>query len=441
MKNLMCLVSVVMAAFLILSCSGGDEDGNTTSREPAGAGEEKTPCVDRVDCDDQDPCTVDDCYEGFCDNRWDPIDEDLDGHVSHLCGGPDCDDGNETIHPGALEYPHDEEICFDGLDNDCNGSWDEEEAGCFRCETSEDCDDGNPCTKQGCVEGRCAYANNPGPCDDSDPCTVNDTCFGRICTGDPLDADGDAHVAQGCGGDDCDDALPEVHPGASEGPPGDSSCSDGLDNDCDGLTDAGEVGCHEDNTIVELTTNGDVAANETDLEISLAFGTIQQSEEVRISYSGAVDVVYGPTAGRLWVEAMSLSVEPVSTSFSTPFGVLSVDLEAFQVLLQDPRDVPVDPEGRFAANIRLRIETIASADLNGFSVIEDYPMSIVSDSLDFSGRWVPRGDTDANGRSEFDLLASGPVTYTVQQQDIPQLGPVTVTIRGDVELGFRGEEM
>jgi len=441
MKNLMCLVIVMVAVLLVVSCNGGDEDGNTTNREPAGAGEEKTPCMDRVDCDDQDPCTVDDCYQGFCDNRWDPIDEDLDGYFSHVCGGPDCDDENEMIHPGVLESPYDEEICFDGLDNDCNGFADEEEAGCFHCETSEDCEDGNPCTNQGCVEGRCAYANNPGPCDDSDPCTVNDTCFGGICMGDPLDADGDGHVAQGCGGDDCDDILQEVHPGASEGPPGDASCTDGLDNDCDGLTDAEEVGCHEDNTIVELTTDGDVAANETDLEISLAFGPILQSEEVRISYSGSVEVVYGPTAGRLWVEAMSLSVEAVSTSFSTPLGVLSVDLEAFQVILHEPKDVLIDPEGRFSTNIRLRIDAIATVRLNGLLIINDYPISIVSESVDFWGRWMPLGDTDANGRGEFDLLAAGPVTYTLQEQDIPRLGPVEVTISGNVELGFRGEEI
>jgi hypothetical protein len=216
---------------------------------------------------------------------------------------------------------------------------------------------------------------------------------------------------------------------------------EGLDNDCDGLTDAGEVGCHEDNVIVELTTDGDVAANETDLEIFLAFGTVLKSEEVRISYSGSVEVVYGPTAERLWVEAMSLSVESVSTSFSIFLGILTVELEAFQVVLHEPKDVLIDPDGRFSTNIRLRIDTIASVRLNGLPIINDYPMSIVSESVDFSGRWMPRGDTDANGRGEFELLAAGPVTYTFQEQDIPLLGAVGVTISGDVELGFRGEEI
>ena len=42
---------------------------------------------------------------------------------------------------------------------------------------------------------------------------------------------------------DCDDANPDVYPGAQEGPAGDPTCSDGLDNNCDGLMDAADPGC------------------------------------------------------------------------------------------------------------------------------------------------------------------------------------------------------
>ena len=43
------------------------------------------------------------------------------------------------------------------------------------------------------------------------------------------DADGDGFMDDTCGGDDCDDADPAVHPGAEE-------VCDGIDNDCDNLT-------------------------------------------------------------------------------------------------------------------------------------------------------------------------------------------------------------
>ena len=54
------------------------------------------------------------------------------------------------------------------------------------------------------------------------------------------DDDGDNYDDIACGGDDCDDAEAAVNPGATEGPVGDATCSDGIDNDCDGLIDADE---------------------------------------------------------------------------------------------------------------------------------------------------------------------------------------------------------
>jgi hypothetical protein len=42
---------------------------------------------------------------------------------------------------------------------------------------------------------------------------------------------------------DCDDTTASIHPGAVEGPAGNITCSDGKDNDCDGLIDAAAPGC------------------------------------------------------------------------------------------------------------------------------------------------------------------------------------------------------
>jgi alpha-tubulin suppressor-like RCC1 family protein len=67
------------------------------------------------------------------------------------------------------------------------------------------------------------------------------------CKDDCIDSDGDGYGVDGgggsCLGSDCDDTSDQARPGLTEGPQGDPTCSDGLDNDCDGGTDAGDSAC------------------------------------------------------------------------------------------------------------------------------------------------------------------------------------------------------
>jgi hypothetical protein len=51
------------------------------------------------------------------------------------------------------------------------------------------CDDGNPCTVDGCdPTGSCTHAAAPDgtACDDGNPCTTEDTCSAGVCVGTPL---------------------------------------------------------------------------------------------------------------------------------------------------------------------------------------------------------------------------------------------------------------
>ena len=105
-------------------------------------------------------------------------DNDNDGYHASCCGGNDCNDINNRIHPGAIE------IC-DNIDNNCNGIID------------EGCDD-----------------DNDGYCDVSMTTVETPTICPR-------------------GRYDCDDNNNAVYPGAIE------LCLDGIDNNCNGMIDEG----------------------------------------------------------------------------------------------------------------------------------------------------------------------------------------------------------
>ena len=172
-------------------------------------------------CDDGNSCTQDDvCLDGICSGS--PLDADSDGHVSDVCGGGDCDDGNPAVNPSAVEGPYGDDTCSDTFDNDCDGSIDDLDTGCQECSIPDDCDDLNPCTDDACVAGACENTNNSDQCDDGNTCTTDDVCSDGICSGDPLDEDGDTYVSETCpGGTDCDD-----DPG--DDPPICASCSCGT---------------------------------------------------------------------------------------------------------------------------------------------------------------------------------------------------------------------
>ncbi|MCP4870565.1 MAG: hypothetical protein GY898_17820 [Proteobacteria bacterium] len=86
----------------------------------------------------------------------------------------------------------------------------------------EDCDPCNPWV----------FPNAPEVCNG-----VDDDCDAIIDDGFDLDLDG-AQLAQECAdGTDCDDEDPEIGPDVQE------VCDDGLDNDCDGLTDRYDDAC------------------------------------------------------------------------------------------------------------------------------------------------------------------------------------------------------
>ncbi len=73
-------------------------------------------------------------------------------------------------------------------------------------------------------------------CEDFDACTSN-LCDGGQCSFPLRDDDQDGAVAVACGGGDCNDLNPDVFPGHPE------DCTDGADNDCNGVSDCFDPAC------------------------------------------------------------------------------------------------------------------------------------------------------------------------------------------------------
>ena len=233
-----------------------------------------SPCIDAgiyewVDTDiDGDPRPWGPGVDMGSDENTDCWDNDGDGYYDEACGGDDCEDWFADIHPGA------DERC-DGLDNDCDG-------------------------------------------------TV---------PADELDMDGDGYVV--CepwfgpgpilGGGDCDDTNPEVNPGVVEGSSnsdggagkatdtGRDPCTDGIDNDCDGLVDGDDPDC-----MVEFTLELYAYYASGYLSLNFIIGTPEPAtwSNYLVLISPSVQVI------PLWSISLPVIDRPMELPISFPFPSL-----------------------------------------------------------------------------------------------------------------------
>jgi hypothetical protein len=228
-----------------------------------------------TDCDDQNDAAypgapevcdgVDNNCNGVVDEGVQSVfyrDADADGYGDvtssvQACGPPlgyvaiggDCDDDDDAIHPAAAE------VC-DGVDNNCNGVVDEGVQSVFYRDADADGYGSFTETIFAC-SAPSGYVSNGADCDDDadaihpaavEVCDgVDNNCNGIADEGVLLtfyrdgDADGHGDAAQSvqaCSqpaghsalAGDCDDYDDAIHPGAAE-------VCDGVDNNCNGLTD------------------------------------------------------------------------------------------------------------------------------------------------------------------------------------------------------------
>ncbi len=217
------------------------------------------------DCDDKDPAVhpgaADACdgkdnnCNGVIDEGCSPCDLDGDGHASSSTTDPSCklpkddpDDYDAGIHPETTKDTGGAEggTVAGALREYCSNDPSKDKNGLPPRQVDHD-GDGKPAKDDGCPTTTCdqdgdgfmgAQCSPPKAledCDDADPKTfpgAPDRCGdgkAQNCVSDgacTCDKDGDGY----CPPADCDDANPAIHPWAKE-------LCNGLDDDCDGLTD------------------------------------------------------------------------------------------------------------------------------------------------------------------------------------------------------------
>ncbi len=273
-------------------CNGTIDDGLPTSPyypdrdgdgfgDPSGEVDACQPPADHVtdatDCNDEyasihpgaeEVCNgVDDNCDGAIDENVQTTyyaDQDGDGYGADTstvdaCAPPDgfapsssdCNDQDPTVHPDA------DETC-NGVDDDCDGSIDENLPIATYSQDADGDGYGNPANQQDHCAPPDGFVLDDSDCDDSrndvhpgatEVCNgIDDDCDGSIdenVTTDYFpDSDGDGYGNQDAdptpacsapdgyvsNATDCDDTLSDVHPGATE------QCND-RDDDCDGEVD------------------------------------------------------------------------------------------------------------------------------------------------------------------------------------------------------------
>ncbi|MFZ5477994.1 MAG: MopE-related protein [Myxococcota bacterium] len=202
------------------ACDGVDQDCDGTADETTSCYDDDGDGVseDEGDCNDGDvrvhPSATEVTTNGYdddCDGVVDvgSTDSDWDGYGE---AGGDCDDADAATFPGAPE-------AADGVDNDCDGTVDEDTAaydddGDGVTEDAGDCDDSDA----GVLPGGVEFAD-----------WIDNDCDGTVDEGTArYDDDGDGVTEAG---GDCDDADGDACPGHVE------LAGDGVDNDCDGTVE------------------------------------------------------------------------------------------------------------------------------------------------------------------------------------------------------------
>jgi hypothetical protein len=285
---------------------------------------------DGVDAD----CAGNDDYDQDADGFRSDSDPDTEGNI-----GDDCDDETPTIYPGAAD------TWYDGVDADCAGNDDyDQDADGYRSDSDpdtegnigDDCDDETPTSYPGAVD------------------TWYDDVDADCAENDDYDQDADGHRSdsepdpEGIIGDDCDDETPTSYPGAVDtwydNVDADCAENDDYDQDADGHRSDSEpdpegiIGDDCDDTLVDVHPGAleDLSEFSIDFDCDGAGDSVLMGWEASLSWEGIGSIHLGETSNRIYLSS-------VSNSFTDTTGATLYDLGV--AVYWDPADLQAGPAG------------------------------------------------------------------------------------------------
>jgi hypothetical protein len=192
-------------------------------------------------------------------------------------------------------------------------------------------------------------------------------------------------------------------------------------------------------------TDNDVASNSIDSTLFLEIPGQVVEYQAAVDISGEAWLGFDGDTRTLSIENLDLTVGSVDFSIPVLSWVITGTLE---LEIPQPYSVVIDPayvepvNGFFTTFMAFwELTYTVSAYIDGVPIVEDYVGYEWVEPFGIAGTFIEIGDNDGDGLNEYELAFHGPVSFSMDLGEIPPIGESTITIAGELDLGYTAEPL